>query len=88
MVRFWNLVPHIISRQWQNDRFVPFAVYCSATFDPYFPGLANGGNEYKAASQYFTANVRYVESGRCVFRPKLDTDSGANWTLNPAETGQ
>jgi len=24
----------------------------------------------------------------CVFRPKLDTDSGPKWTAIPAETGQ
>ena len=23
----------------------------------------------------------------CIFRPKLDTDSGPNWTVIPAETG-
>ncbi len=27
-------------------------------------------------------------SGTCVFRTKVDSDSGANWTLIPAETGQ
>jgi hypothetical protein len=27
-------------------------------------------------------------SALCVFRPKLDTDSGPKWTVIPEETGQ
>lgn len=33
-------------------------------------------------------SIYLVSDQGCVFRPKLDTDSGANWTPNPAETGQ
>ena len=67
---------------------VPVLAELREWLDKTRPAVVPGSTLGKALSylhDYWGKLIRYVE---CVFQTKLDTDSTANWTLIPGQTGQ